>query len=52
MKSNDKYMSHYNQDFDLFQKQFLIGLYECSSRKNQGCAPPTRYLSMFTKTLA
>ena len=40
VKSNDKYMSHNNQDFDLFQIQFLIGLYECSSRN---CARPTRY---------
>ena len=29
-------MGHNNQDFDLFQRQFLIGLYESSSRKTQG----------------
>ena len=42
VKSNDEYMGHNNQDFDLFQRQFLIGLYECSSRK-QVRARPTRY---------
>ena len=26
-------MAQYNQDFDLFQRQFLIGQYLCCSRK-------------------
>ena len=34
-KSNDKYMGHNNQDLDLFQRQFLFGLYECCSRKTK-----------------
>ena len=29
-------MGHNNQDFDIFQRQFLIGLYEFSSRKIKG----------------
>ena len=36
VKSNDKYMGHNYQDFDIFQRQFLIGLYVCSSRKIKG----------------
>ena len=39
VKCNDKYMGHNNQDLDLFQRQFLIGLYECSSRKCSSRAP-------------
>ena len=34
--SDDYYFGNNNQDIDLFQRQFLIGLYECSSRKTKG----------------